>query len=136
MNSGRFSKSGHGAVTSTAPFLLIVDEKPEQLTELRSALEAEGIDVVVHPSAMTLPPLLRGIDPDVILLDLSPPALPARYLETSAPVILFSGRDDRELARLCDEIGAPGYLRKSDEIPAIVSRVKTWIAASRARRGA
>jgi DNA-binding NarL/FixJ family response regulator len=116
--------------------ILIVDDEPERLSELRSALAVEDIEVVVHTSPTALPPLLRSIDPDVILLDLSMPALPASHLGTSAPVILFSGRDDRELARLAEEIGAHGYLCKSDEVPALVNRVKTWIAASRALRGA
>lgn len=114
--------------------VLIVDEEPEWLDGLCSALTAEDIDAVVHPSLSALPMLLRSVDPDVILLDLSMPIAPGHF-NTSAPVILFSSRGDRELARLSEEIGAQGYLRKSDEVPAIVDRVRTWIAASRAVRG-
>jgi DNA-binding NarL/FixJ family response regulator len=120
--------------------VLIVDEEPETLAALRSALEADGIEVIVHAALITLPPLLRSIDPDVILLDFST-ELPAKtlfargHVDPSTPVILFSGHSEGELTRLCAETGADGCLCKREEVPAIVSRVKTWIATSRAVRG-
>ena len=103
-------------------------------------LEAEELEVVLHSSLITLPLLMRAIDPDVILLDLSMPALSGaaalanqrQWLKTDAPVILFSGRETRELAQLVEELGADGFICKSDETNAIVARVKIWVLNRRA----
>jgi len=124
--------------------VLIVDDEPDLVAGIRMVLEDEGMDVAVHSSLITLPLLLRTIDPDVILLALSMPALSGtavfannrQLLKTDAPVILFSGRGDRELARLAEELGADGYICKSDDTQAVVHRVKTWILNRRALQSA
>lgn len=120
--------------------VLIVDDQPDLVAGIKMVLEEEGLEVVVHSSLITLPLVLRRIDPDVILLDLSMPALSGtaafgrerQLLKTDAPVILFSGRGERELARLVEELGADGFLSKSEETQAIVHNVKTWILNRRA----
>jgi DNA-binding NarL/FixJ family response regulator len=124
--------------------VLIVDDEPERMVGIQALLECEEMEVIVHPSLITLPLLLRAIDPDVILLDLSMPALSGaaafanrrHRLNTDAPVILFSGRDSGELARLVEDLGADGFLCKSEEGNAIVHRLKTWIRNRRALRSA
>jgi DNA-binding NarL/FixJ family response regulator len=120
--------------------VLIVDDEPDLIEGIKLLLEAEELDVVVHPSLITLPLLLRTINPDVVLLDLSMPALSGtaafanqrHQLKTDAPVVLFSGRSSSELARLAEELGADGFLCKSDDSASIVHRVKTWILNRRA----
>jgi DNA-binding response OmpR family regulator len=120
--------------------VLIVDDEPELMAGIQCVLEAEELEVVLHSSLITLPLLLRSIDPDVILLDLSMPALSGvaalanqrQCLKTDAPVILFSGRESRELAQLVEELGADGFICKSDETNAIVARVKIWVLNRRA----
>jgi DNA-binding NarL/FixJ family response regulator len=119
--------------------VLIIDDQPDLVAGVKAVLEMEGIEVIVHSSLITLPLLLRAIDPDVILLDLSMPALSGtaafanrRCLKTDAPMILFSGRGEPELALLVEELGADGYLCKSDDAGAMVHRIKTWILNRRA----
>lgn len=117
--------------------VLIVDDEPDLVAGIRMVLEDEGFDVDVHSSMITLPLVLRRIAPDLILLDISMPALSGtaafhRGLKTDAPIVLFSGRGDHELARLSEEMGADGYICKSDDTEAIVHRVKTWILNRRA----
>jgi len=116
--------------------VLIVDDHPDILEGMRMLLEVEGIDVTTHDSIITLPFLIREADPDVILLDISLPALSGsalfrnglhRLLRTDASIILFSGRAAGELAALADEFGAHGYITKSEDSLAIVARVKSWI---------
>lgn len=124
--------------------VLIVDDEPDLVAGIQMAFEDENLEVVVHSSLITLPLMLRAIDPDVVLLDLSMPALSGtaafaqgrQLLKTNAPVILFSGRGDYELARLVEELGADGFICKSDDTRAIVHRVKTWILNGRALRSA
>ena len=123
--------------------VLIVDDQPDILEGMKLLLEMEGIDVITHGSIITLPFMIREANPDVILLDLSLPALSApalfrggsqRVLRTDASVILFSGRSASELAVLAKELGAHGYVTKSEDSLAIVARVKSWIQERRALR--
>jgi DNA-binding response OmpR family regulator len=114
--------------------VLIVDDEPDLVAGIRLLLEAEELEVVVHSSLITLPLLLRTINPDLILLDLSMPALSGsaafanrKCLRTDAPIVLFSGRGSQELSQLVEELGADGFLCKSEEPNAVVHRVKTWI---------
>jgi DNA-binding response OmpR family regulator len=124
--------------------VLIVDDQPELLAGIQCVLEQEGLEVTIHPSLITLPLLLGAIDPDIILLDLSMPALSGtaafahqrRILRTDAPVVLFSGRGAQELADLVEELGADGFVCKSDDAGAIIHRVKTWIRNRRTLRSA
>jgi DNA-binding response OmpR family regulator len=117
--------------------VLIVDDEPDLVAGIRMVLEDEGFEVDVHSSIITLPLVLRRIAPDLILLDVSMPALSGTAafhfgLKTDAPIVLFSGCGAHELARMSEETGADGYICKSDETQAIVHRVKTWILNRRA----
>lgn len=122
--------------------VLIVDDQPEILEGMKALMELEGIDVTTHNSIITLPFIIRKADPDVILLDMSLPALSAtallrdsrRVLRTDASIILFSGRSAVELAALTKELGAHGYLTKSEDSMTIVGRVQGWIHERRALR--
>lgn len=123
--------------------VLIVDDQPDILEGMKLLLQLEGMDVTTHESIITLPFIIREADPDVILLDVSLPALssPAllrigsqRILRTDASIILFSGRSAGELAAMTKELGAHGYITKSEEPMAIVRRVQAWIHERRALR--
>jgi DNA-binding NarL/FixJ family response regulator len=121
--------------------VLIVDDEPELAEGFRQYLELDGFEVSTHTSLITLPMVIGSLDPDLILLDLSMPALSGiallkagvhRVLRTDAPVVLFSGRGSRELSRLAEELGAEGFLPK-DADPADASRhVGAWIEHRRA----
>ena len=126
--------------------VLIVDDHPEILEGMKMLLEMEGMDVTTHDSVITLPLILRKADPEVILLDLSLPALSGESLftlgrkrllrHTDAFVILFSGRPLAELAANAEAFGADGVLPKSEDAMQAVARVKTWIEQHRALRTA
>lgn len=128
----------------TRPMVLIVDDQPEMLAGLTVLLEDEGIDVRVHESMITLPLVVREIDPDLILLDLSMPALSGaavfkigrQRLRSDAPLVLFSGRAPHELAKAAEELGADGFLAKSQEPVDIIARIQSWIDHRRAVRAA
>lgn len=124
--------------------VLIVDDQPELLAGLTMLLEAKGIEVVLHSSLITLPLIVREARPDVVLLDLSMPALSGaalfrvgrhKVLPTSALLVLFSGRGRHELVHLAGEFGADGVVCKSDEPMAIVATLQDLIAHHRALTG-
>jgi DNA-binding response OmpR family regulator len=124
--------------------VLIVDDEPELLEGLVWLLRDEGIDVATHDSMITLPLVVRQIDPDLILLDLSMPALSGSAvfrlgrsrLRSDAPLVLFSGRGTDELAKRAEELGADGFLAKSQEPVDIIARIQSWIDHRRAVRAA
>jgi DNA-binding response OmpR family regulator len=126
--------------------VLIVDDHPEILEGMKMLLEIEGMEVTTHDSVITLPLILRKADPEVILLDLSLPALSGESFfqlgrerllrHTDAFVILFSGRPLAELAANAEQFGADGVLPKSEDAMQAVARVKTWIEQHRALRTA
>jgi two-component system alkaline phosphatase synthesis response regulator PhoP len=116
--------------------VLIVDDQHDLLEGMKTLLEICGVDVVLHDSMITLPLILREADPDVVLLDVSLPALSGtgalrqglrRLLRTDASLILFSGRSAIELARLTEELGADGFITKAQEPMEIVTHIQTLI---------
>lgn len=121
--------------------ILFVDDQPELIEGFRLLLESEGFEAMVHTSLITLPLALRELDPDLILLDLSMPALSGtalfthgahRLLRTKAPIVLFSGRDPRELSRITEEIGADGFIFKAQDLDDSVRRIRLWVTNRRA----
>lgn len=124
--------------------VLIVDDETELLQGLVCLLGEEGIDVEIHDSMITLPLVVRKIDPDLILLDLSMPALSGSAafkvgrarLGSDAPLVLFSGRATHELAKRAEELGADGFLSKTQEPLDLIARIESWIDHRRAVRRA
>ncbi|MEA2342782.1 MAG: hypothetical protein QOF63_951 [Thermoanaerobaculia bacterium] len=131
------------AASKTRGRVLIVDDEPELLEGMKMLLELEGIDVTIHGSLITLPLILRDADPDVVLLDISLPALSGtsalrsglrKLLKTDGSLVLFSGRSDSELTVLTRELGADGFIAKSEDPMEIVRRIRTWIDRRRLKR--
>jgi len=123
--------------------VLIVDDEPELLEGMKMLFEVKGMDVIFHSSMITLPLILRDADPDVILLDVSLPALSGtsalrsglrRLLKTDGALVLFSGRSENELTVIARDLGADGFITKSDEPMEIVGRVQIWIERRRLKR--
>ena len=130
-------------MSATRGRVLIVDDEPDLLEGMKLLLEMEGIDVVVHGSMITLPLILREADPDVVLLDISMPALSGTFalrsglrklLRTDGALVLFSGRSPRELAAAAEELGADGFITKAQDPMEIVRRLQSWIDRRRLAR--
>jgi DNA-binding response OmpR family regulator len=116
--------------------VLIVDDQHDLLEGMKALMEMSGIDVILHDSMITLPLILREADPDVVLLDVSLPALSGaaamrqglrRVLRTNAALLLFSGRSAGELAPLAEELSADGYITKAQDPMEIIKRIQVWI---------
>jgi DNA-binding response OmpR family regulator len=123
--------------------VLIVDDQHDLLEGMKALLEFSGIDVILHDSMITLPLILRDADPDVVLLDVSLPALSGatafrqglkRLLRTDASLVLFSGRSPGELSTMAEEFGADGFISKGQDPMEIVSRLQAWIDRRRLQR--
>jgi DNA-binding response OmpR family regulator len=123
--------------------VLIVDDEPDLLEGMKMMLEIKGIDVIIHSSMITLPLIIREARPDVVLLDVSLPALSGtaalrsglrKLLRTDGAILLFSGRSHGELTDMVEELGADGFITKADDPMEIVRRIQLWIDRSRLKR--
>jgi len=131
------------AASKTRGRVLFVDDEPFLLEGMKTLLELEGIDVFVHDSMITLPLILREADPDIVLLDLSLPALSGtsalrnglrKLLRTEGALLLFSGRSPHDLSALAQELGADGFISKSENAMEIVGQIQMWINRRRLKR--
>lgn len=122
--------------------ILIIDDEAELAAGLKMLLEYEGFEVMVQPSPLGLAFILRGFNPDVILLDLSIPTLGGdtvlrldreKLFPTAASIILYSGRGREELAGLAEEYSVDGFFSKGDDVTELLVRIPKWIAARRGR---
>lgn len=121
--------------------ILIIDDEPMLAEGIKQLLELDGLVVHVEPSLITLPFIFRRFDPDLVLLDLSMPALGAdayfaargKQSESfSPPAVLYSGRSRRELTRLAEQLGADGCISKEEDLTDIVRRIHAHAAHGRA----
>ena len=116
--------------------VIIVDDDKSIGTGLTMLFEIEGIPARATSSPFELPFMVSEMDPDVILIDLSMPALSGeavlrtlarRKLRSNAAILIFSGRDPHTLALLAEELGADGFICKADHVEEIVRKVRFWI---------
>src|SRR5258708_17363533 len=114
--------------------VLILDDDEAIVEGLTMALNDEGIGVVGTTSPFQLPFLLRRERPDVVLVDLSMPALRGeRVFDALSPslrgetrFLVFSGSAPAELAAIAAEVAAIDFIHKGDAFGAIVRRIKFW----------
>jgi len=114
--------------------VLILDDDEAIIEGLTMALNDEGVGVVGTTSPFQLPFLLRRERPDVVLVDLSMPALRGeRVFDALSPslrgetrFLVFSGSAPAELAAIAAEVGAIDFIHKGDDFGAIVRRIKFW----------
>jgi DNA-binding response OmpR family regulator len=116
--------------------VIIVDDDKSIGTGLTMLFEIEGIAARATSSPFELPFLVSEMDPDVILIDLSMPALSGeavlrtlarRKLRSKAAILIFSGRDAQTLATLAEDLGADGFICKTDDVDQIVRKIRFWI---------
>lgn len=116
--------------------VLIVDDDQSICLGLTMLFESQGVEARVTSTPFELPFAVSQMDPDVILIDLGMPAisgeallrtLARRRLRSNAAILIFSGRGAHELARLAEELGADGYITKSEDTEQIVRKVRFWI---------
>jgi DNA-binding NarL/FixJ family response regulator len=121
MGSGWQSpKQMDAAVSSTR--VVIADDHPLMLTATSQVFDdANGFEVVGKATTgHQVEPLVSRTRPNVVLLDLQLPGLDGlaclallRERHPKIPVVIFSGRDDRETIEAALRGGAIAYIKKS-----------------------
>ncbi|KMO36556.1 LuxR family transcriptional regulator [Methylobacterium tarhaniae] len=125
--------------------VLVVDDSPETLSFLTTAIEAAGATVLVAVSGHAALSVLREITPDVILLDAVMPGLDGfetcRRLKADAglahvPVIFMTGLSETEHIVRGLEAGGVDYVTKPISAGEILARIRVHLANARASQSA
>jgi DNA-binding NarL/FixJ family response regulator len=130
---------GLAQVDSSASYrLVIADDHPLFRGALREAVSGvfAGADIAEAGSLDEAVELLeRGVDVDLILLDLTMPGVRGfsglMYLRAqypAVPVIVVSANDDPAVIRRCMEFGASGFIPKTQPIEAMRDAVARVLA--------
>jgi DNA-binding response OmpR family regulator len=110
--------------------ILVVDDKLELRTLLKSYLSQEGFDVVTAGDGREALFIVRQEKPDLILLDLMMPEmggydfLRAHQREADTPVIILTAKLEENDKVLGLELGADDYITKPFSLRELTARVR------------
>ncbi len=116
--------------------ILIVDDSEIALDLARLRLEEAGFEVATLNSPFGFSAELNAQNPDLVLLDVSMPALQGdrllqiaqRHVKAKSgrrcPVVLYSDRSEEELRELARSSGADGYVRKSANFEIVIIAIR------------
>lgn len=119
---------------------LVVDDNPEALGMVSTALEKNGITVLVATDGQSAIDLTHRVRPDVILMDAVMPGLSGfetcRTLKSGpdavmAPIIFMTGLSDQEHILEGLNSGGVDYITKPVIVEELIARLSTHIANSR-----
>lgn len=113
--------------------ILVADDNQLQLAITGDALKGAGFDVLtVSQGAKVYQEVLR-YNPHLVLLDIMMPGIDGieicRNLKRAPKtqniiIVIYSGKKDPDLMDLAHAVGADGFIIKSNDLDAIVSRIK------------
>jgi two-component system response regulator RpaA len=117
--------------------ILIVEDNPDMIAQLKLFLEMEGYQVLAGADGLEALRILERVTPDLILADIMMPRMNGYELYEathqderwlSIPFIFLTAKTDKEDIRLGKEMGADDYLvkpvEKEDLIAAIRGKLK------------
>jgi two-component system cell cycle response regulator DivK len=114
--------------------VFICDDDEDILFICRHVLEREGFEVVTSNNNNNITEMVKGIGPDVILMDNWVPDMggvaASKALKSSTelrhiPIIYFSANND--VVKLAREAGADSYLEKPFEITDLVKVIRSLV---------
>ncbi len=104
--------------------ILVIDTERDHLYSARDLLNAEGYEVLTHPSPFGIPGLIRTAAPDLVLIGITTPFFPgvdlAAYLWSddrtrAIPIVLYASADERTLMSAVAKYRLSGYIHKGDD---------------------
>ncbi|MBB2175236.1 response regulator transcription factor [Gluconacetobacter johannae] len=125
------------------PCVLVVDDTPQSLRFVTTALEAEGMTVLIAPDGHATLELLQDVVPDLILMDAMMPGMDG--FETTrrikkdpalshVPVIFMTGLTETEHVVRGLEAGGVDYVHKPVVVDELIARVRVHLRNARAAR--
>jgi DNA-binding NtrC family response regulator len=115
--------------------ILVVDDSDLCRELTRMMLEEYGYEVITLDTGFGLSNALGREKPDLVLLDVSMPALSGTALVEvtkshklhRCPMVLFSDRPVAELSMLAQKCGAAGFITKTSSASALVQSVRRFL---------
>src|SRR5262245_37790361 len=122
--------------------ILIVDDSEICREIVRFVLEGRGHRVIALESPFGLAARLNQERPDLVLVDVSMPALEGPKLVEIAlshdlhrcPIVLYSDRSTDELRELVRTSGAVGFIQKTADAEHLAREVESFLAAAPKKR--
>jgi len=123
--------------------ILVVDDSKTVEHALRKLLEPDGHTVEVLAAFVQLSAYLRATPPDLVVLDLSMPAMSGmafgRFLRRqrggNVPILIYSGRSKEEIRSAAEALGAAGYVQKGEEPKHVRATIERLLREARAGEG-
>ena len=126
----------NSASASPKSIALVVDDNPESLGMVSTALEKNGMTVLVARNGMAALELTQRVEPDVVLMDAMMPEMDGfetcRRLKSgpaplAAPIIFMTGLTEREHILAGLHAGGVDYITKPVDIEELLARLSTHI---------
>jgi two-component system sensor histidine kinase ChiS len=116
--------------------ILVVDDSDLCRDLTRMMLEDFGYEVVTLDSGLGLSRALGREKPDLVLLDVSMPAVSGHQIVAVAqqhklhrcPIVLFSDRPAVELSTLARDCGAAGFIAKTSNAHSLAQSVQRFLS--------
>jgi two-component system KDP operon response regulator KdpE len=112
------------------PRIMVIDNDQDMLKFLDSMLEQEGFNTVVTVEADSTPELLDHMDPDLIILEISPgeedsiETLDLIRKYSNVPIIVLSADVNTESVQRVLSHGADDYIRMPFSIRPFMARIR------------
>lgn len=110
-------------MTSTADRILVVDDEPMQLELVERGLSRDGFEVRGVTTLREMAIEAKQFAPGIVLIDVNMPDAPgdraiaiAREAAPGARVVLYSAWEESKLRVLAAQLGADGFISKSDSV--------------------
>jgi CheY-like chemotaxis protein len=121
--------------------ILVVDDSDLCRDLTKMMLEGFGYEVVTLESGLGLSRALGREKPDLVLLDVSMPAVSGNQIVEvtrqhklhRCPIVLFSDRPTGELSALARDCGAAGFIPKTSNAHALAQSVGRFLMPGGAR---
>jgi len=123
--------------------ILVIDDSLSAVEKARKVLEGAGHQVETLELLIYLPQAVKTDPPDLILLDLSMPALSGvnvakfirRYEQKPIPIVLYSSRSTEELVETAKSLEAAGFVQKDEPDNVLLSTISKVLSSGRSTRG-
>ncbi len=120
--------------TGKEPVILVVDDSPDSLGMINSALDQAGFTVLVALNGRQALDIVERITPDVVLMDAVMPVMDGfdccramRELLPLTPIIFMTGLTDPEHAVHAFEAGGNDYVTKPINPAELMARIDTHL---------
>ena len=123
------------------PRILLIEDDESLSRVIEDAIRRKGWIVRSLNNGFQIVTEVGRFDPDLILLDINMPGFrgdaAARLLAQVSkkhntkrtPIMVLSALDDRRLQTIAENIGAIGYIQKSNSIDAVIGQIRDTLVA-------